>query len=158
MPRCNSLAPARPPNFLHSPNPLPMRQNTLLLLRIALGWLMVVWGVDKLTNVTHSVRVSEGFYLSAMTDTRALQAFGVVQLIIGLLIVVGLIRRFTYPFLLAVTGVTLLAVWKSIIDPWGLFLKGGNTVFFSSAVIFAGALVLLAFKTDDTIALDARRG
>lgn len=135
-----------------------MRKNSLLLLRIALGWLMVVWGVDKLINVTHAVRVSEGFYLGAMTGAGALQAFGVLQLVVGLLIVVGLMRRFTYPFLLAVTGVTLLAVWKSIIDPWGVFLKGGNLVFFSSAVIFAGALVLLAFQADDTIALDARRG
>lgn len=134
-----------------------MRKNSLLLLRISLGWLMVVWGIDKVNNVTHAVQVSEGFYAGIMTSPGALHAFGVAQTLIGVLIVMGFLRRFTYPFLLAVTAVTLLAVWKSILDPWGFVLEGGNLVFYSSAVIFAGALVLFAFLADDTVALDARR-
>lgn len=138
-------------------SPRPMRKNSLLLLRISLGWLMVVWGVDKLNDVEHAARVSESFYAGVMTGPGALQAFGVVQTLIGVLIVMGFLRRFTYPFLLVITGVTLLAVWKSILDPWGFVLQGGNLVFYSSAVIFAGALVLYAFLADDTVALDARR-
>lgn len=134
-----------------------MRAITLLLLRISLGWLMVVWGVDKLNNVTHAIRVSEGFYLGAMTGPSALKVFGAIQIVAGLLIAIGIARRYTYPFLLAVTGVTLLAVWKSIIDPWGLVIEGGNPVFFSSAIIFAGALVIYAFQNEDTISMDAKR-
>ena len=132
-----------------------MRAITLLLLRVSLGWLMVVWGVDKLHNVTHAVRVSEGFYFGAVTGPAALQAFGALQTLIGLLIVLGFARRFAYPFLLAVAGVTLLAVWKSIIDPWGFVLKGGNVVFFSSAVILAAVLVLYVFTAEDTMSVDS---
>lgn len=134
-----------------------MRHITLMLLRVSLGWLMVVWGVDKLSNVDHAVRVSEGFYLGVLTGPDALKVFGAVQTLAGLLIVLGVGRRFVYPFLLAVTGATLLAVWKSIIDPWGFFLKGGNVVFFSSAVIFAGALLVHAFRSDDKLSVDERR-
>ncbi len=135
-----------------------MRDYALLFMRVTLGWLLVVWGVDKLHNVGHAVRVSEGFYLGMLTGANALKAFGAVQIVAGLLVVLGLARRVAYPFLLAVTGVTLIAVWKSIIDPWGLFLTGGNLVFYSSAIIFACALGVYAFRDDDKLSLDARRG
>ena len=119
---------------------------------------MVVWGIDKLTDVEHAVRVSEGFYMGLLTGQGALKAFGVIQTAAGALIVLGLFRKLAYPLLLAVTTVTLLAVWKSIVDPWGFALEGGNLVFYSSAVIFAGTLVLWTFRDQDRLSLDARRG
>ena len=135
----------------------PSRAWALLALRVSLGWLLVVWGGDKLTNVEHAVRVSEGFYLGLLTGPSALQAFGVVQTLAGLLVVLGLARSVAYPFLAAVALVTFLAVWKSIVDPLGLVLEGGNPVFYSSAVILAGTFVLWSFRSDDRLALDARR-
>jgi hypothetical protein len=61
------------------------------------------------------------------------------------------------PFLLVITGVTLLALWRSIIDPWGWYLEGANALGFASFVIFAGALVLMGFREFDLYSLDARR-
>jgi hypothetical protein len=37
-------------------------------------------------------------------------------------------------------------VWRSIVDPWGWYLTGTNALFFPSLIIFAGAVVLLAFR------------
>ena len=51
---------------------------------------------------------------------------------------------------------TLVAVWKSIIDPFKVVLQGGNLIFYPSLIIFAAGVVLLAFREQDTIALDAR--
>ena len=134
-----------------------MQRNTLLLLRISLGGLMVFWGIDKLINVSHGVTVAEKFYGGLDVATTMMQAFGVLQVLLGALIVVGLLRRVAYPLLLLVTGTTLVAVWKSIIDPFKLVMQGGNLIFYPSLIIFAGALVLLAFREQDTFALDARR-
>ena len=134
-----------------------MQRNALLFLRISLGGLMVLWGIDKLINVSHGVTVAEKFYGGLSVSTTVMQAFGVVQVLLGALIIVGLLRRVTYPMLLLVTATTLLAVWKSIIDPFKLVMQGGNLIFYPSLIIFAGALVLLAFREQDDIALDARR-
>lgn len=134
-----------------------MREITLMLMRVSLGWLMVVWGMDKLSNVDHAVNVSEGFYLGLVTGPGALKAFGILQTTVGLLIVLGLGRKYTYPVLLAITGVTLVAVWKSIIDPLGFVIEGGNPVFFASAVIFAAGLVTWALMSEDLLAMDAKR-
>ena len=135
-----------------------MKAWTLAGLRVTLGWLMVLWGVDKITNVEHAIRVSEGFYGGFLTGATLWQGLGVAQLLLGLLIVAGLFRRFTYPVLLAITGVTLLAVWKSILDPFGFVIDGGNILFFPSSTIFLAGLVVLAFRDEDELSLDAKRG
>lgn len=78
----------------------------MLFLRVSLGLLMVIWGIDKLVNVEHGVRVSDALYFGAFSVPALLQAFGIVQIAAGLLICLGLARRLAYPFLIAMTGVT----------------------------------------------------
>jgi uncharacterized membrane protein YphA (DoxX/SURF4 family) len=134
-----------------------MQRNTLLLLRISLGGLMVYWGIDKLRNVSHGIGVAQKFYGGISVAAFGMQAFGVLQTVLGALIIVGAARRVAYPALLLVTGTTLLAVWQSIVDPFKLLMPGGNLIFYPSLIIFAGALVLIAFRDMDAVALDARR-
>jgi uncharacterized membrane protein YphA (DoxX/SURF4 family) len=135
-----------------------MRTRSLLLLRVSLGLLMLIWGVDKLVNVKHGLAVSERFYLGAFTSAALLQAFGVAQMALGLLIVLGVARRVAYPALLAITAATLLGVWRSVVDPWGWWLEGANVLFYPSLIIFGASLVLWAFRDEDRLALDTRRG
>jgi len=59
-----------------------------------------------------------------------------------------------YPALLAVTGLTLVGVWRSVVDPWGWYLDGTNALFFPSLIVFAGALVVSAFRAADALAVD----
>lgn len=75
-------------------------------------------------------------------------------MLLGALLVVGLVRRVTWPVAALVNGITLISVWESIVDPWGFVLEGGNLVFYSSAVIFAGVLVGWSAVEEDTLALD----
>ncbi len=134
-----------------------MRAWALLALRVSLGWLMVVWGVDKLTDVEHAQRVAESFYLGIGTGAGFLTVAGVAQILVGVAAVVGWQRRLVWPVLALVNGITLVAVWVSVVDPWGFVLDGGSLVFYSSAPIFAGILVGWAFMDQDTLALDHRR-
>lgn len=130
-----------------------MKPGSLLFLRVSLGLLMVIWGADKLVDVQHGLAVSEHFYRGAFGSAALLKAFGVVQLALGALVVLGVGRRYAYPLLLAVTGVTLLGVWKSVVDPWGWYLEGANVLFYPSLIIFAGSLVLWAFRDEDRFVL-----
>lgn len=134
-----------------------MKAKSLLLLRISMGLLLILWGLDKLVNVEHAVRVSETFYLGILTGPALWSILGVLEVLLGLAVVAGLWRRYAYPALLIVTGASLLGVWRSIIDPWGWYLEGTNVLFFPSLIIFAAALVLLAFRDEDELSADARR-
>lgn len=131
-----------------------MNAIALLFLRVSIGWLMVVWGVDKLTDPAHGQAVAESFYLGLGSGGTFLTVGGVFQVLLGLATVLGVFRRLTWPVLAVVNGMTLVAVWKSIVDPWGFFLEGGNLVFYSSAVIFAGILVGWSAIEEDSLALD----
>lgn len=133
-----------------------MRAGSLLFLRVSLGVLMLLWGVDKLVNVDHGLQVSKHFYFGLFDSSALLQAFGIVQILLGLAVVLGFMRRYTLPALLLVTGTTLIGVWRSVVDPWGWVLEGSNVLFYPSLIIFAAALVLFAFQPDDTLSLDAR--
>lgn len=119
---------------------------------------MAYWGIDKLVNVAHGITVAQKFYGGMSVAATVMQAFGVLQVVLGIALVVGVARRVTYPALLLVTGTTLVAVWKSIIDPFKMLFDGGNLIFYPSLIIFASAVVLLAFREADTLALDAPRG
>lgn len=136
---------------------MAFRGWSLLVLRVSLGLLMLIWGIDKVVNVEHGMLVSEHFYGGLFSIVSLLVAFGIVQMALGALIVVGWLLRWAYPALIAITAVTLLGVWKSIIDPWGWYLEGANVLFFPSLIIFAAALVLAAFRELDVYSLDARR-
>jgi putative oxidoreductase len=135
-----------------------MKRWSLLLTRISVGWLLVLWGLDKLVNVDHSVAVAETYYFGVGSQVLVLNALGVLETLLGILVVLGLLRRFAYPVMVVVLGVTAIGVRNSIIDPWGWFLEGTTVLFYPSLIILAAALVLWGFRDEDSISLDARRG
>lgn len=115
-----------------------------ILLRVSIGYLLVIWGVDKLVNPAHGTAVSQHFYFGLFGWPGLMNAFGVAEALLGVLVIVGVWRRYTYPLVAAITGMTLVGVWRSILDPWGWYLSGANALFYPSLIIFAGVLVLLA--------------
>ncbi len=135
-----------------------MKALGLFLLRITTGWLLVLWGIDKFQDVEHGQRVAEAFYLGIGTQAFVLYLFGAIEIVLGALVVVGMWRRRVYPVMFVVLLVTALGVWKSILDPWGWFMEGSNVLFYPSAIIAAGSLLLWGTIDEDGMALDARRG
>ena len=131
-----------------------MKAKSLLLLRISIGLLILWWGVDKVINTGHGTKVAEHFYFGILSGASTIKILGLLQVVIGALMILGLFRKYIYPAVLAITVVTAIAVWKSIIDPWGLILEGSNVLFFPSLITAAAAWVLLVFKAEDTITMD----
>lgn len=135
-----------------------MKAWSLLLTRITLGWLLVLWGLDKLVNVEHSIRVADSFYFGIASGQQILSVFGVLEILLGLFVIVGFMRRYAYPIATVVLALTAVGVWRSIVDPWGWVLEGTNVLFYPSAIILAAALVLWGFQDEDRMTLDAKRG
>jgi hypothetical protein len=85
-------------------------------------------------------------------------AFGWGEIALGALVILGLFRIIVYPLqaLMLVGGA--LAIWKHILDPLSLYLFAGeakaNILFFPSTTVAVATLMLLAFKSDDRLAMD----
>ncbi|WP_420633194.1 DoxX family membrane protein [Candidatus Palauibacter sp.] len=135
-----------------------MKRWGLLLLRVSTGWLLVMWGLDKIFNVEHGQRVAESFYLGLGSQAIVQNVLGGLEALLGLLVVIGLWRKRTYPVMFVVLLVTALAVWRSILDPWGWMLDGSQVLFYPSIIVFAGAMVLWGTMDEDEMTVDARLG
>lgn len=132
-----------------------MKRIGLCALRVTTGWLLVMWGVDKIVDVEHGLRVTEAFYGGVFGGSALLHhVLGGLQALLGALVVLGLWRRRTYPVMFLVLAGTAVGVWKSVLDPWGWFLEGANVLFYPSAIVLAGAAVLWGTIDEDTLALD----
>lgn len=134
-----------------------MKKGALLLLRLSIAYLLLIWGTDKLVDPDHGLAVSRGFYAGLFGGRALMPVYGAVQIALGALLALGVARRLLYPAVAAITGTTLLGVWRSVVDPWGWYLEGSNVLFYPSAVVFAAVLVLWALRDEDVLALEGRR-
>jgi len=131
-----------------------MKIWTLMLLRVSLGWLLVICGADKVFNVEHGMAVANTFYFGLLAAENALQVAGVLQILIGLAVVVGFARRWVYPVQVLFNAASLFAVLQSVIDPWGWVFADSNALFYPSLIIFAASLLLIAYRDEDKLVLD----
>lgn len=122
-----------------------------------MGWLLVVWGADKIFNTSHGLAVAQKYYLGLFASEAILPIAGVLQVLVGLAVVLGALRRWVYPVQLILNTASLLAVAGSVIDPWGWYLEGSNALFYPSLIIFMVSILLIAFRDEDRLSVDASR-
>jgi len=134
-----------------------MKAYSLLALRISIALLVFLWGVDKIVDTEHALRVSDNFYFGFLSFPALMPVLGVIQSGIAVLALVGLFRTVVDPVILLINLGSMLGVWRSILDPWGWFLDGTNVLFFPSLIVAAGCVVMIAFQDEETLVLDRKR-
>jgi putative oxidoreductase len=137
-----------------------MKAASLLFLRISTGMLIILWGLIKIVKPEASIGVSDTYY-GGMVSMKALQApWGALQLVVALLVILGLFRRWAYPAQALILCIGALAIWRHLLDPYGMFLfekaDDANLLFFPSLCLAAATLVIWAFKDEDRLALDVK--
>jgi len=130
---------------------------SLLLLRIGTGLLLVLWGALRVFSPAAGPGLATKYY-GGFLDLQSLQiGFGVAEVIIGLLVVVGLFRRIGYALQALILVPGALVLWRYLLDPMGMYLldkESSQILFFPSITIAAATLVLLAFRDEDRWSLD----
>lgn len=132
---------------------------TMPILRVGMGIFLALWGVDKLLATDGSIGIFSHFY-GVDVGAVAIQVFGLAEILLGVALAAGLFRVFTAWTQLIVNGVSTLASWKQILDPWGAFglTDGGGHLFLASIVITAASIVLVLNARDTTFTVDRRLG
>lgn len=136
-----------------------MKAVSLLGLRVSTGLLLVVWGVVRLGAPEMGAHVSDKYYGGLGNAAMVQTIWGVALVAIGLLCILGLWRKYSYSAQAVVLVTGALAIWKYLLDPLGLYLLTRETsqiLFFPSLGMAAATLVLLAFRNEDTMSLDAK--
>jgi len=137
-----------------------MKAWSLLLLRLSTGMVLVLWGIVRLGSTEAAQGLSDKYYWGLLSGDTIYTVLGAVEVAFGLLIMLGLWRKVTYPLQALIYGVGLLAIMQYILDPFARYLVVGaehSILFFPSTTLFFATLVMLAFKDEDSLSLDARR-
>ncbi|MBA4163252.1 MAG: hypothetical protein C0510_01255 [Erythrobacter sp.] len=138
-----------------------MKAQSLLLLRIGTGLLLVIWGAIRLASPETGTGVSMKYYSGFAAAEVVQLAWGGILLVVGVLTVLGLFRRFVYPAQAVILVSGAFSIWKYLLDPLGLWLLDRETsqvLFFPSLAVAAATLVLIAFREDDRLAIDRLLG
>lgn len=128
---------------------------TMPILRIGMGIFLVDWGLDKWFATEGSVGIFSNFY-GVDVGAVLVRTFGAAEVLLGLALAVGLFRVATAWIQLIVNGISTLASWRQILDPWGVLglTDGGTHLFLASIVITAASIVLVLNARDDRFTLD----
>ncbi len=135
-----------------------MKAFSLLALRISIALLVLLWGMDKIVDPDHAIRVSDNFYFGLLSVSALMPVLGAGQIVVAVMAMIGSFRKIIDPIILLINLGSLAGVWRSIIDPWGWVLDGTNVLFFPSLIVAAGCLVLIAFQDEEVFVLDRRVG
>ncbi len=138
-----------------------MKAASLLFLRVATGLLLVLWGLIKLAEPAAAIGVSNKYYGGVVSMELIQAPWGALQVLTGLLVILGLLRRIVYPLQAAMLCLGALAIWKYLLDPFGMYLLSrddSQILFFPSLCVAAATLVIWAFRDEDRLSLDARFG
>lgn len=139
--------------------PTAAQAASLFCLRVTLGLLLVWWGLARALNPELGTAVSERFYLDLFSTGTIQLSFGIAQVLIGLAVIIGFQRRLTVLALFLITGVSSLSIWQALLDPFGFYLPFEKLfefqhLFYPSAIIVAGAFVMMVFRSMDTWSVD----
>jgi uncharacterized membrane protein YphA (DoxX/SURF4 family) len=134
-----------------------LKQFSLSFLRVATGLLLIVWGFIRVGAPDAGVGVSTKYYGGIGAATGIQYAWGAALLLIGLLVVTGLLRRYALPAQAVVLCFGAASIVKYLVDPLGLWLlsrEESQVLFFPSLAMAAASLLLVAMQDDDRWTLD----
>ena len=141
-------------------NSMKFKAGALLVIRVGTGLLLVLWGGLRLVMPNAGPGLANKYY-SGFLNASALQiAFGLAEVMIGVLVVLGLFRRFVYPAQALVLVLGAFMLWRYLLDPMGLYLldrESSQILFFPSITVAGATLALLAFHDDDRWSFDELR-
>lgn len=129
---------------------------TMPILRVGMGVFLAYWGFDKIVATEGGQAIFSNFYLLDVGPSM-IQVAGGVEVVFGVMLAVGLLRVPAAWIQLGINGVSTVASWRQILDPWGIWglRDGGNAhLFLASIVIMAAAVVLVINARDDAFTLD----
>lgn len=89
----------------------------LLLLRLGLGYFLLVWSVNKFLAPKQTVAIW-GYFYDIDISAWLPQLFGAGEAIVAVAIIAGLARRFSYGAGLLIHGVTVVVIFERLAAPF----------------------------------------
>jgi len=123
----------------------------LFILRVGLGVFLLLWSIDKLAVPEGTVRVFSTFYRSSIS-TAVVPVIGVLELLLSLLILAGLWKKWTYGLGMVLHGISTLSTYNQLLSPFGK-----NHLFIAAIPVLGAFIALFLMRNQDTLWIVGRR-
>lgn len=124
----------------------------LLACRFSVFIVFAVWSYDKLVRPEHGVDVLQRFYFLPQLPSSWITAFGLVELILCILLLLGLFKSWVRGFFLFISAAALVApgAVQGYVD--AMLVHAHPTIlFFTGLCVFACSLTLYLLRDHDTL-------
>jgi hypothetical protein len=121
-------------------------QAALFLLRVGLGFFLLLWSLDKFAEPETAVKIFQVFYKIPIS-ARAAHVIGGIEGFISLLIIAGAWRSYTYAVGLALHGISTVASWRQLTTPF----SQGHHLFIAAIPVLTGFIALYMMRDRDTL-------
>lgn len=118
----------------------------LLSMRLGIAVVFFAWTIDKIINYAHNSGMIRGYY-GVEVSQPILLAIGIGELIILLLFVSGMFKKYTYAFILIAHTLTTLASAKRLLPPYEIH----QLLYFGSIPMLGACIGLYLMKEKDTL-------
>lgn len=133
-----------------------MRALTSLLLRFATGLYLLAWSVVKLQSTERAIEISDKLYLGQLSTPVIQHGLGALGGVLGLFVVLGFFRRFSYSVQALVLAAGVAALVRTTAIPADLAAGiDAATALLPYAALVLAALAPLVWKKDDVVSLDS---
>jgi putative oxidoreductase len=126
-------------------------QAALFLLRVGLGFFLLLWSCDKFAEPETAVKIFQVFYKIPISASAA-YVVGGIEAFISLLMIAGAWRSYTYAIGLALHAISTIASWRQLTTPF----SQGHHLFVAGIPVLTGFIALYVLRDRDTLwALDS---
>jgi len=126
-------------------------QAALFLLRVGLGFFLLLWSCDKFAEPGTTAKIFQGFYKIPIS-TPAAYGTGAIEALISILIIAGAWKSYTYAIGLALHGISTFASWRQLTSPF----SQGHHMFVAAIPVLTAFIALYILRDRDTLwALDS---
>jgi putative oxidoreductase len=120
----------------------------LLLVRLGFGLFLLAWGLNKIVEPEHAVRIFENYYALAGVGPRLSVVLGVFQVALALAILAGVYKTVTYGLGVLIHGASTLATLPHLVMP---LAEGSNILFMAGLPVLTAAIGLFLAREWDTM-------
>jgi putative oxidoreductase len=118
----------------------------LFFLRVGLGLFLLLWSCDKFVEPSATVHIMKAFY-NVSTGRTVVFILGTTEALVGVLIMAGLWKRFSYGVGLTVHAISTVASWKQLMDPF----ERQHHLFLAAVPVLTGFIALYLLREHDTL-------
>lgn len=121
-------------------------QAALFLLRLGLGFFLLMWSCGKIAEPEAAVGIFRVFY-NISISTSAAYAIGAAEALLSLLIIAGAWKSHTYAVGLALHAISTIASWKQIASPF----SSHHQLFVAAIPVLTAFVALYILRDRDTL-------